>query len=428
MKADAKLMERNRDQRMLDRRRVLARLCAGPLATALAGVPARAGSARREMLGGSANSDGAGQVLKLFLCGDVMVGRGVDQILPHPCEPQIYEPYLRDARDYVALAEKINGPIARPVPYPYIWGDALAELERMAPDVRIVNLETAITSHDRFWPKGINYRMHPRNIAALTVARIDCCAMANNHVLDWGAQGLAETLGTLASAGIHTAGAGGNLEQAQSPAVIPMPGSGRVLVFAFGERYSGIARDWVATPSRPGIDLLPDLSRATVDEIADRVAGARKPGDTVVASIHWGGNWGYEIPAAQRDFAHGLIEHAGIDIVHGHSSHHFKGIEVYRERLILYGCGDFLNDYEGILSNAEYRSELGLMFFPTLEAASGRLLRLILLPTRIRRMQIQRARPHEVAWQVEVLNREGRALGTRVKPYGEGGLLLDWRG
>jgi len=411
---------------MLNRRRFLAWLYAGSLATTLAGVPARAGPAQREMHGG--NGDESGRSLTLFLCGDVMTGRGIDQILPHPCKPQIYEPYLRDARDYVALAEQVNGPIARPVPYPYIWGDALAGLERMAPDVRIVNLETAVTSHDGFWPKGINYRMHPRNIAALTAARIDCCAMANNHVLDWGAQGLAETLETLASAGIRTAGAGGNLEQAQSPAVIPMPGSGRVLVFAFGERYSGIADDWVATPSRHGIDLLPELSRATVDEVAARVARAKKPGDTVVASIHWGGNWGYEIPAAHRDFAHGLIEHAGIDIVHGHSSHHFKGIEVYRERLILYGCGDFLNDYEGILSNVEYRSELGLMYFPTLEAASGRLLRLTLLPTRIRRMQIQRAQAHEVAWQVEVLNREGRALGTAVTPDGEDRLRVDWRG
>jgi poly-gamma-glutamate capsule biosynthesis protein CapA/YwtB (metallophosphatase superfamily) len=413
---------------MLSRRRFLAWLYAGPLATALAGVRAQAESAQREMHGENGNRDGAGQLLTLFLCGDVMTGRGIDQILPHPCKPRIYEPYLRDARDYVALAEQVNGPIARPVPYPYIWGDALAELERMAPDVRIVNLETAVTSHDDFWPKGINYRMHPRNIAALTAARIDCCAMANNHVLDWGAEGLAETLGTLASAGIRTAGAGGNLEQAQSPAVIRVPGSGRVLVFAFGERYSGIARDWVATPSRPGIDLLPDLSRATVDDIAARVARAKKPGDTAVASIHWGGNWGYEIPAAHRDFAHGLIEHAGIDVVHGHSSHHFKGIEVYRERLILYGCGDFLNDYEGIGTNAEYRSELGLMYFPTLEPASGRLLRLVLIPTRIRRMQIQRAQPHEVAWQVEVLNRESRALGTGVMSDGEGGLLVDWRG
>ena len=411
---------------MLNRRRFLAWLYAGPLASGLAGARARAESSHRELHGDDESAYPSGQVLKLFLCGDVMTGRGIDQILPHPGKPQIHEPYLRDARDYVALAEQVNGPIARPVPNAYIWGEAADELTRMAPDVRIINLETAVTSHDGYWPKGINYRMHPKNVGVLKAAGIDCCAMANNHVLDWGAQGLAETLDALARAGIRTAGAGGNLLQAQSPAVMPVRGSGRVLVFAFGERYSGIARDWVATPSRPGIDLLPDLSQATVDQIAARVASARRPGDTAVASIHWGGNWGYEIPAAQREFAHGLIERAGIDVVHGHSSHHFKGIEVYRERLILYGCGDFLNDYEGIRGNAEYRSQLGLMYFPTLDSASGRLLRLVLIPTRIQKMQIRRAQPDEVAWQVEVLNREGRALGSRVASDGDGGLLLDW--
>jgi len=413
---------------MLNRRQFLAWLNAGSLATALVGARTRAGSVQQRAHGDDANSDRSDQLLTLFLCGDVMTGRGIDQILPHPCKPQIHEPHLRDARDYVALAEQVNGPIARPVPYPYIWGEAMTELKRMAPDVRIINLETAVTNHDGFWPKGINYRMNPRNIAALTAPRIDCCAVANNHALDWGAEGLAETLGTLANSGIRTAGAGANLIQAQSPAVISVPGKGRVLVFAFGERYSGIARAWVATPSRPGVDLLPDLSQATVEAIAARVDRAKGPGDIAVASIHWGGNWGYEIPTAQRDFAHGLIERAGIDVIHGHSSHHFKGIEVYRERLILYGCGDFLNDYEGIRENSEYRSQLGLMYFPTLDPVSGRLLRLALIPTRIRRMQIQRAQRHEVAWQVEVLNREGQSLGTHVAPDGKGALLVDWRG
>lgn len=413
---------------MLDRRQFLAWLSATALTRARAGQRADAGSAQLRASCGAPGSARSDDFPMLFLCGDVMTGRGIDQILPHPGKPEIYEPYLRDARDYVALAERVNGPIARPVPYPYIWGEALAVLDRMAPDVRIVNLETAVTRHDGFWPKGINYRMHPNNVAVLHAARIDCCAMANNHVLDWGEKGLAETLGTLANAGIRSAGAGSNLTQAQAPAVLPLPGKGRVLVFAFGERYSGIARAWLATPSRPGIDLLPNLSRTTVNDIAARVVRIKRPGDIVVASIHWGGNWGYEIPRAQRDFAHDLIERAGVDVVHGHSAHHFKGIEVYRGRLILYGCGDFLNDYEGIREHAEYRSELGLMYFPTLDPASGRLLRLLLVPTRIRRMQIQRALPKQVAWQVEVLNREGQALGTRVALDQEGRLLVDWCG
>ena len=73
----------------------------------------------------------------------------------------------------------------------------------------------------------------------------------------------------------------------------------------------------------------------------------QQPGDLIIASIHWDSNWGYEIPRGQIMFAHCLIEE-GIAIVHGHSSHHVKAIEVFKGRLILYGCGDFLTDYEGI--------------------------------------------------------------------------------
>jgi hypothetical protein len=109
-----------------------------------------------------------GQSVTLFLCGDVMTGRGIDQILPYPSDPQLYERYVSDARDYVALAERQNGPVARPVDFAYIWGDALEELQRRAPDVRIINLETAVTASDSYLLKGINYRMHPANVPCLS--------------------------------------------------------------------------------------------------------------------------------------------------------------------------------------------------------------------------------------------------------------------
>mgnify|MGYP001820329760 FL=1 len=374
-----------------------------------------------------ARKNASGGMLTLFLCGDVMTGRGIDQILPYKSDPRIYEPHLRDARDYIALAERANGPIPRTVPYAYIWGDALAELARRAPDARIVNLETAVTLQDTPVPKGINYRMHPANVDVLTAAGIDCCALANNHMLDWGPEGLRETLAVLQRAGIQTAGAGNDLAQAQAPAIVRVAGKGRVLVFAFGSRYSGIGLNWGATRSAPGIDLLSDLSSDTVTAIGARVAQVKQPGDIAVASIHWGGNWDYEISAAQREFARGLIDRAGIDVVHGHSSHHVKGIEVYRERPILYGCGDFLSDYEGIRGHEEYRSDLGLMYLPTLDAASGRLCSLELVPTRVRKFRIQRASPRETDWLADVLNREGRKLGTGVRRDGQGRLWLAWR-
>src|SRR5215475_9764475 len=157
--------------------------------------------------------------LRIFLCGDVMTGRGIDQALPHSVNPILYEPYVRDAREYVALAEKANGPIPRPLSFDYIWGDALPELERS--DLRIANLETSVTAAETPWPeKEIHYRMHPQNIDCLIAAQISACALANNHVLDWGYDGLSETLKTLDAASIAHSGAGNDAEQAVKPAVL----------------------------------------------------------------------------------------------------------------------------------------------------------------------------------------------------------------
>ncbi len=255
--------------------------------------------------------------IRLFLCGDVMTARGIDQILPYSVDPVLHEPFATSALDYLRLAERAHGAIPRPVDFSYIWGDALAEWDRVAPDVRIANLETSLTTRDEWQRgKGIHYRMHPANAPVLATAGFDCCVLANNHVLDWGVAGLAETLQTLRRAGIKTAGAGRDRAEAEAPAVMTTA-RGRVLVFAFGTQSSGIGADWAASAGLPGVNLLADLSDATLRRIAARVKAARRPGDVVVASIHWGGNWGYAVPAAHREFAHGLIEQCAVDVVHG---------------------------------------------------------------------------------------------------------------
>lgn len=84
------------------------------------------------------------------------------------------------------------------------------------PDLRIANLETAITTASTPAPSGINYRMEPRNAAVLTSFGIDCCALANNHALDWGAEGLLETVSTLKRLSISSAGIGRHLAEAQA--------------------------------------------------------------------------------------------------------------------------------------------------------------------------------------------------------------------
>src|SRR4249919_398417 len=296
---------------------------------------------------GASRTGGASEVespVMLFLCGDVMLGRGIDHILAHSSDPALHEDAVRDARKYVALAEAVSGRIPRKVDDSYVWGDAPAQWQRRRPDVRIVNLETSITRHDLPWPKGINYRVDPRNVGVLTAARIDACSLANNHVLDWEREGLAETLATLRAAGIGVAGAGATRAAAQAPLVLPLSGRGRVLVFAAATGDAGVPESWDAGASLSGVNRLPDLSAATLAHIGADIARHKRDGDIVVFSVHWGGNWGYAIEPAQRAFAHGLIDEAGVDIVHGHSSHHPKAIEVHGDRLVLYGCGDFLND------------------------------------------------------------------------------------
>jgi poly-gamma-glutamate synthesis protein (capsule biosynthesis protein) len=365
--------------------------------------------------------------IELFLCGDVMTGRGIDQVLPHPGNPVLYECCVRDARDYVRVAEIANGPIPNPVDFEYLWGDALGELQRAGTDVRIVNLETSITSSEDYWPdKEIHYRMHPENIGCLTAAGIDCCCLANNHILDWGHRGLEETLQTLDRVGVAHAGVGRDAAAAASPAMLDLAGKGRVLVFAFGSPTSGIPWEWAATEDRPGVNLLEDLSEETARRVADRMRQVRRSGDVTVASIHWGGNWGYDVPDQQIHFAHRLIRE-GVDVVHGHSSHHVKGIEVYRDRPIFYGCGDFLTDYEGIRGHEAFRKDLALMYLARLDPQEGRLVELRLVPMQSRRFRLSRASEEDAKWLQGLLSRLGERFGTHVQMEGDNSLTIRWR-
>lgn len=365
--------------------------------------------------------------LILFLCGDVMTGRGIDQILPHPSAPQIHEPYVSSAYEYVELAERAHGRIDKPPDFTYIWGDVLPEMERHRPAVRIANLETAVTtSEDACSGKGIHYRMNPRNVECLTAAALDCCVLANNHTLDWGREGLAETLRVLRGAGIKTAGAGDHLADACEPARFELSDRQRLLVFACGSPDSGISVEWDATEYRSGLCVIDDLSSYAIEQIAMRIASERRRGDIVVMSLHWGGNWGYEVTKEQQRFAHQLIDKAGIDIVHGHSSHHPRPIEVYRGKLILYGCGDLLNDYEGIGGYERYRSELGLMYFPEIDRETHQLVRLTMSPTCLRRLRVNLAQRNDARWLAATLSRECASFGTSLRLLPGGDLALEW--
>ena len=177
---------------------------------------------------------------------------------------------------------------------------------------------------------------------------------------------------------------------------------------------------------RGGVHLS-DLSDADADAIIAQAAHVRKPGDVAIVSVHWGANWGYEVSADERRFAHRLID-GGIDIVHGHSSHHPKAIEVYHRKPIFYGCGDFLNDYEGIQGYEGYRDDLALMYFVDIEPASGKLAALEIVPLRIKQFRLNRADGQDVDWIRKRLGRESRRFATSIAAPTAGRLALSWPG
>jgi poly-gamma-glutamate capsule biosynthesis protein CapA/YwtB (metallophosphatase superfamily) len=364
------------------------------------------------------------QLLTLFLCGDVMTGRGVDQVLPHPGDPELREAYVDDARAYVDLAELANGRIPRPVGFSWPWGDALRILDDLAPDVRVINLETSITASREFAPgKAVHYRMCPANLRCLAASQPDACALANNHVLDFGVSGLEDTLDALSRGALRAVGAGRNADLARHPVAVTAPGGRRVVIFSCGTGSSGIPADWAAAPDRPGVHYLPDLSDATADDVIGRVRAAKQPADIVVVSIHWGSNWGYDVGSEQVRFAHRLID-GGVDLIHGHSSHHPRPIEVFRGKLILYGCGDCINDYEGIADHGKYRADLRLLYFASVQPDTGTLVTLRMAPMRARKLQLRRAPAADAEWLRTELEQASRRFAARVDIQPDGLLVL----
>lgn len=344
-----------------------------------------------------------------------MTGRGIDQVLPYPSNPQIHEPAVADAREYVALAEKVSGKINYPVSFDYVCSEALPELTEAKSDLKIFNLETTITTSENYLPKGINYRMSPQNIKVLKVLGVDVCVLANNHILDWGWEGLIETVTVLEENNIRTAGAGRNPITAKRPVIFDV-GKERAIIFAYAHASSGVPPSWQARASSPvGVNLLTNLSEQEITEIRREIAVVKRPGDLVIFSVHWGPNWGYEIDQVFIDFAHRLVDVAHVDLVFGHSSHHFKGLEIYKGKLILYGAGDFINDYEGIAGYEEYRGDLSLMYFPEVDWPTKNLVSLTVVPLKIKKFRLNLAREEDLDWSLEVLRRESRYEGKLVK-------------
>jgi poly-gamma-glutamate capsule biosynthesis protein CapA/YwtB (metallophosphatase superfamily) len=291
--------------------------------------------------------------MRILLVGDVMIGRLVNSVLNR-----------------------------QPPEYP--WGDLLPLFE--SADLRVCNLECVLSDRGRPWsnpPKMFHFRSDARNIRVLEAAGLDMLSLANNHTLDYEEEALLDTLDALERAGIGSAGAGRNIEEARQPAVREACGL-RVGLLAFTDNEP----DWEAGGSKAGIWYVPvDEPDTRTEGMLELVQTAKAAVDFLIVSAHWGPNWGAAAPAEHVALARRIVDVGG-DVVFGHSAHRFRGTEIYRQRPILYSTGDFLDDYA--VDDTE-RNDHCFAFVVQME--EGRVEELHLYPTVISNCQVNLAKP-----------------------------------
>jgi hypothetical protein len=335
--------------------------------------------------------------------------------------------------------------------------------------LNLINLETSVTAHHVPWPnKAFNYRMHPCNIDFLEWAKVDYTTLANNHTLDFGEKGLRDTVATLRKAGVAFAGAGDSKAEAEAPAVLDLPkrripvegkeGESeeeqhvdeclfRVHVHAGSDHPS----DWAPIPTFNFIEYTPagrarlqsQLLDETFDDDFDEDDDCRKPTfshkrpqrrlgcDLKIFSVHWGPNYCLRPASEIRELAHFLIDECGVDVVHGHSSHHVQGVERYGDgKLIIYGCGDFVDDYA---VDHRFRNDLGAVWrLKVTERGEGqqqqqppgrrlKVQRLEIFPTRIAQFQVNLLDPEDDDWEFtrRRLEKLSKELDTDVRSEGD---------
>lgn len=313
--------------------------------------------------------------LSIGLMGDVMIGRSVDPVISR------------------------EG-------FSYVWGDVLPILRRT--DVNIINLETTLTTSTKAVQKVFNFKATPEKINSLKEGHITFANLANNHILDYSEEGLAETLHTLQDAGIQYTGAGMNEEEAAKPAFIEKNGF-RLKLLGLTDNEPG----WKAGAKKSGINYINVSVKNQRQKVLETIAEVRKNSDMVIISIHWGPNMREEPSDEFIAFAHEMAEH-GADIIHGHSAHIFQGIEVYHNKIVLYDTGDFIDDYvvDPVLKNNH-------SFLFLMEVSRKGIERMRLIPVLISNYQANLAKEKSYEWSVKRMQRLSDRFGTIISDTGE---------
>ncbi|MDR5675124.1 MAG: CapA family protein [Armatimonadota bacterium] len=315
--------------------------------------------------------------MRLAFLGDVMLGRLVNRALQ-------------------------NRPPTDP------WGDVLPVLR--GTDGVVCNLECVLSDRGTPWPgKLFTFRSDARNVRVLEAGGVRAVSLANNHVLDFGEDALADCLQVLDAAGIAHAGAGRDAEEAQRPARWTC-GRTRVGLVAFTDNEPG----WEAAPGRPGVFYAPvDPEDPRFQRVVQLTRQLAAEVDAVVVSAHWGPNWGRRPLPEHREAAR-LLARAGAQVVWGHSAHIVRGVEFVDACAVLYSCGDFVDDYA--VDEVE-RNDWSFAFL--LEWKPGGV-EVELVPTTIRHFRAGLAH----GWEREAICQRMRELcaelGTEVQPSEQG--------
>jgi poly-gamma-glutamate synthesis protein (capsule biosynthesis protein) len=200
-----------------------------------------------------------------------------------------------------------------------------------AADIAMVNLETAVTTGGTPEPKQFHFRAPPSAFAAIRAAGVDVVTLANNHSLDFGQVGLADTL---AAASVPVVGAGADAAAAYAPWITTVKGV-RLAFLGFSQ-ITELASTWAATDSRPGIAMALDFARALA-----AIRSARSVADVVVVYMHWGQEYNECPIALQTSFAQAAAE-AGASVIVGTHAHVMQGSGWLGSSYVFYGLSNFL--------------------------------------------------------------------------------------
>jgi len=286
-----------------------------------------------------------------------------------------------------------------------VWGDTLPIFRRA--DWRMCNLECVISDKEtpgQATPKVFHFRTDTKNVHCLKAAQIDMLSLANNHVLDYDYDAFFSMLETLQAERLPHTGAGRTIEEASRVSISTVNDS-KIGVMSFTDNEP----EWAASVKDAGIFYVPvDLSDNRAKTLLSLVQAAKRKVDILIVSAHWGPNWGYDPPAEQIPFAHALID-AGADIIFGHSGHVCRGIEIYKNRPILYSTGDFIDDYA---VDPSARNDETFLFM--IECQKNHPVKIRLYPALIQHFQVQLDHSHNAKESMDSITNLCQALNTKA--------------